>query len=96
MNQIRTKEEQETEVLKQKNRIENRRNDLKEVLKTPQGRRFFWSVLSECGVFHMAPLDERAILFFEGKRAIGLTLIERLNQIDPELFYTIAKESKNA
>lgn len=95
MDVIKTKEQQKRVELDIKNQRETRINDLRKVLETPQGRRFFWSVLCECGVYDMPPMNKDAIFYFEGKRSIGLALIARLNQVNPELFYQIAKENNN-
>lgn len=95
MNFIETKDEQEAAEREIKNKLETRKNDLKKVLQTPEGRRFFWSVLCECKVYELPPMNTEAVFFYEGKRSIGVSLIARLNQVDPELYFEIAKENYN-
>lgn len=93
MEVLKTQEEQKVFQREIKNKLETRKNDLKKVLETPEGRRFFWSVLCECKIYELPPMNTEAVFYFEGKRSIGVSLINRLNQVDPELYFKIAKEN---
>jgi hypothetical protein len=59
---------------------------VRHVMNTFQGRAFVWKVLSECRVFHQAPPDHSAVLRHEGKRDIGLIIMNKLLQDCPEQY----------
>jgi len=61
--------------------------DLREVLKTPHGRRTFWWLVDEVsGVFNTSFAGEQThqTAFHEGKRAVGAELVETLQRLAPE------------
>jgi len=72
-------------------------DDIRNVLSGFSGRRFFWRVLSECGLFRISheiggkPEDT---IFREGKRNIGLFLLNDMNEADPDAYLKMVNESK--
>jgi hypothetical protein len=71
------------------------RADLQTVVASEQGRRFTWSLLEQAGVFQSNhALDDYNRGIAEGRRRIGLELMVMLNEIDPVLYFRIAKEAQ--
>ena len=75
--------------------LERERTDLAHVLETPQGRRFLWKLLSDCGVFKLSFQygDAQSTAFHEGSRRIGLALMVAIQELDPTLYHRMAKEA---
>lgn len=71
-------------------------DDLREVAKTPAGKRVFWKLLEYTGV-HISVFDKniQEMCRNEGRREVGLWLEELLEQVDINLLYEIAKEKAN-
>lgn len=72
-------------------------NDLRVVLSTLEGRRFYWRLMSQCGLQTLSYLpgakpEETA--FREGMRNIGLNLFRDLADVNPEIYVTMAKENR--
>ena len=67
--------------------------DIRETLKTPQGRRLLWEILSTCGVMSasmsMEPLN---MAYREGQRSIGLTLMQDIMEAQPEAYDRMRRE----
>ena len=78
-----------------KRKIAQERLDLKFVLSHPQGRRVIWKLIEECKVFHSVWDQSLAVINWnEGKRHVGLMLMDWLNEVDPAILYHIAMENK--
>jgi hypothetical protein len=76
-----------------KNRRDRERDDLKTVLKKPEGRRVIWGILETCGVFKSSfALNSMQGAFNEGKRDIGLALLADLNEAEPQMFAQMQSE----
>lgn len=69
--------------------------DLRFVLSSRQGRRFYWRYMAVCGVFTQSFTGNSETFFKEGKRAIGLRLLEDLNDAAPEAYVLMLGESKD-
>jgi len=76
--------------------------DLRSLIKKPEGRRVIWKILETCGVFKASfSLNSMQTAFNEGKRDIGLALLADLNEADTHIFaqmqseYISALKSKN-
>jgi len=77
-------------------------DDLRKILKTPEGRRYFWRQLGRCGIFHNSfSLNSNQTAFSEGQRNVGLSLLIEINETDITAFakmqneYLSALNSKN-
>jgi len=68
--------------------------DLRQVLSTRQGRRFYWNLLSFCGVFESSFTGNSQTFFLEGKRTVGLKMLANLNDAQPEAYVTMMNEAK--
>jgi hypothetical protein len=71
-------------------------NDLLAVLSLPEGRRFLWDVIKDCGVYrssYLAAVNPEGTAFNEGRRSIGLNLIVSINEADPLALATMGMEA---
>ena len=73
---------------------DRRLNDIREVLSTRRGRRFFWRYLEVCGVYKTSNADEHQIFFNEGMRNVGLQLLADLNEAEPEVYMVMLREAQ--
>lgn len=74
--------------------VANRRNDVQQVLKSPEGRRFIWRVLSKCGTFSESfnVNNPRLTDFNEGQRSIGIYLLAMINDADTTAYFRMFNE----
>mgnify|MGYP007122733118 FL=1 len=71
-------------------------DDLREVTKTPAGKRVFWKLLEYAGIHHSVyDANVQEMCRNEGRREFGLWIEETLDRVDPDLIYQIAKEKVN-
>lgn len=76
-----------------KRRRDREIDDLRAVLKLPQGRRFVYKVLCECGVFKSSfTQNSLQSAFNEGKRDIGLELLRALDETEPMAYTQMLQE----
>lgn len=69
-------------------------DDLRTVLGTPQGRRFYWRTLGECGIYRTSYTgSSNSTCFNEGKREIGLRLMADLMEAAPEKYILMQQEA---
>lgn len=68
-------------------------DDVKFLLKTKPGRRFFWRYLGRCGVFKSSFTGNSHTFFNEGERNIGLMLFNDLLLADPDAFTLMRDEA---
>ena len=67
--------------------------DIKELVKTPAGRRFIWRIIVMSGIHNTGFIDnDKLIYFLAGKKEIGGTLIDDLQVADTQLFAKIQAE----
>ena len=81
---------------KEKLKEEQELDDVKFILDSPQGRRFFWRYLSKCGVFTTSFTGNSTTYFNEGSRNIGLMLMEDIMNVDPDAYSMMLKENRDA
>lgn len=67
--------------------------DFRDLLKMPQGRRVFWSLLDHCGVFRSIWNNSALIHFNEGKRDTGLFIMHEIADADPNALITMMTEA---
>jgi hypothetical protein len=79
---------------KQKRQRDIELDDVKWILSTPQGRRFMWRYLGECGVFKSSFVGQFQTFFNEGERNVGLKLLADVNDAHPEAYVTMMKEAR--
>lgn len=79
----------------EKRELDKKRNDLKWVVSTPQGRRFYWRVMSECKSFKIAFIpDPYQTNYINGRKSVGLDLYHDLLDAEPNAFVTMQNENK--
>lgn len=78
----------------EKRERDRKRNDLKWVVSTPQGRRFYWELMSECKPF-TERFTESANLtnYSKGIRSVGLNMFHDLLDADPSAFTKMRDEN---
>lgn len=64
------------------------------VLSSVQGRRFYWSLMKRCGIFQTSMTGNNSTFFNEGMRNVGLWLLSDLNELSPESYVDMIRESK--
>lgn len=67
--------------------------ELNAILATYGGRRLIWRMLSQCGLYSSAPLDPADTQRFEGKRDIGLWIIEEMFTASPNAYTLIRSDA---
>jgi hypothetical protein len=68
-------------------------SDIRLILKSPEGRRFYWRLMSEAGVFHRSFAgDVNTTLFNEGRRSLGIDLLNDLMDAKPTAFNEMQQE----
>lgn len=86
------------EILEKLNKEEKRQrqkdiNDLRRIIKTPEGRRWIWRVLEDCGIYRNSfHLNSNQTAFCEGKRDVGLGIIRDLFEADSTTFMQMHNE----
>lgn len=79
-------------------RVDRRRtrelNDLRSVLATKEGRRFFWRILSYCGTFKSIWETSARIHYNAGQQDIGHFLFGELHEADENAYSIMMKEAK--
>jgi hypothetical protein len=56
------------------------------VLESPEARSFLWWVLAQCGVYNASSAVNGETGIREGRRLIGLTIINQINTHDPTAY----------
>lgn len=82
-----------------KKQNERRRQDIEDIrtlLKSPNGRRFLWRFIEYCGVFKLsADFHNGSRTYFnEGHRNVGNMLVADIAEADPEALVKMMLESK--
>ena len=68
-------------------------NDLRAILKTPEGRRFVWSMLTKGAIFQLSFTgDNNQTNFNDGKKAVALGLLNDLLAVKPEAYLQMTLE----
>lgn len=62
--------------------------DLKTILDLAGGRDFVWRLLEQCGIYHTSFAGENTNLtnFNEGKRQIGLLILDEIHEANPNAY----------
>ena len=67
--------------------------DLKGILNSKPGRRFMWRLLERAGVYRTSFNNSGSITAFnEGRRDIGLFLLNEIHEVAPELYLVMLKD----
>ena len=90
MRDIEEKQKERSE--KERRRRDREVADLKKVLSIPEGRRFIWKLMSESGVFRTSFTGNSSTFFNEGRRDIGLLILNEVMASKPEAFTQMQRE----
>ena len=89
-----TKLEQEERRKVEQRNYDRHLSDIQQLVKTPAGRRYIWSVLSLCGVMSASMRDNMyATAFREGQRDIGMKMLKDLVAANPESYDQMRREN---
>lgn len=80
--------------LKERDKQRTREDDIKFLLSTVQGRRFFFDYIDFCGVFKCVFTGNSTTYFNEGQRNVGLRLLDDMNRVAPEAYALMMKENR--
>lgn len=88
---------EEAQVSKRKTKASLRREkeveQLKMLLASSDGRAVLWRVLSQAGVYRVSFDGTVHTYFKEGKRAVGLWLLDEIFEADPAAFAIMQREA---
>ena len=57
-----------------------------DVLKTKSGQKFIWEILSLCGIYDNQFTGNSGTFFNEGRRSVGLDIVQMMNDADPTIY----------
>jgi hypothetical protein len=70
-------------------------NDMRVVLKTPEGRRVLWDLLTYCNIYKQSFDNSGSITAFnEGRRVVGLKVLKQIMAADPGAYIEMQSENK--
>jgi len=81
-------EEDEREKIEYNTLLKN----VSEVLKTHAGREFIWCILDQCDIYGAQFTGNSTTFFNEGKRSIGVFLLEIMGEAEPLAYANLLKE----
>ncbi|MFM0151439.1 Bbp19 family protein [Paraburkholderia sediminicola] len=73
---------------------ERRRNGLRQIMASSDGRAWMWALLGDCGIFRSCFTGNSQTFFNEGKREVGLPIMAELTEHFPDEYLVMAKEAK--
>lgn len=92
-----TEEQLKKLTAEQKRERQKEIEDVKKILEKPEGRRYLWRMLRECGIFSNSfTLNSNQTAFNEGKRDIGLAMLIDINEADKTAFAKMQNEYLSA
>lgn len=66
--------------------------DVSTVMSSNQGKDFVWELLSLCGIYDNQFTGNSGTFFNEGRRSVGLDIVQMLNDADPTIYPRILLE----
>lgn len=69
------------------------KNDILNLSKTDSGKRFIWYVLSLAGIYQSTYTGNAESHFLEGRRSIGLDVLNDIQEVDPMIYINLLKEN---
>ena len=70
-------------------------NDIKKVFDTPEGRRVLHKILSICEIYSDCFTGNAQTYYLEGRRVVGLELLEIIMEADKEIYIKLLRENHN-
>jgi len=79
---------------KKRSQRQQEKEDLRKVVSTDYGRRFYWRLLEKCNVLGMSYTsgDPYNTAFNEGRRLLGNSLLKEVHDFAPESYVTMWNE----
>tara|TARA_R100001377_G_C3192779_1_gene111300 strand:- start:2296 stop:2610 length:315 start_codon:yes stop_codon:yes gene_type:complete len=74
---------------------EGENEDIKQVLETQSGRNYIWKLLTSCGIYKSSFTGNSTTFFNEGKRSIGLEMLEDILKTVPNAYAKMSAENNN-
>jgi len=68
-------------------------NDIRKIVAMPEGRRFYFFILKEAGVFRSSFTGNSTTFFNEGARNIGLIVLRDLMEARPDALTQMMREN---
>lgn len=59
---------------------------VKEVVKSRAGRELLWYILELTGLYSCSLTDANSALILEGRRSVGIRILECLEEVDPTVY----------
>lgn len=75
-------------------KVKRFRDDILFIAKAPEGRRFIFWTLKECGIFQTGFTESERLTYAEGMREIGVKIFNHVMEYCPEKFVQMLKENK--
>lgn len=79
---------------REKRQREQELNDVRAVLSTIHGRRFYWRMMKQCRTFESIWEPSAKIHYNSGRQDFGHFLLAELNDSTPETYLQMMKENK--
>lgn len=76
----------EQEAAEQQKEYEKLLGHVRSLMKTQDGKRVIWHILSQCGVYDTNYTGNNDTFFLQGRRDIGLNIIGLLSDVEPTLY----------
>ena len=68
-------------------------SDIRFLLKHPEGRRFYWGLLADTGVFRVdLNMDTNNTFFEKGRRSVGTSYLSDLLEAKPDALFKMQQE----
>lgn len=68
--------------------------DFVDIMATAGGRRFMWALIGSCHAFHpIFDVDHAVMCLKEGRRNVGLEMIQRINALCPDQYQVMVREN---
>lgn len=87
---------QEKRLRKEQLELELESPDLQAVLDLPQGRKFLWWLLGKTGLYRTSFTGNSATFYNEGRRDIGIAILNEILTVDPEAYIRMQAENLRA
>lgn len=72
-------------------------DDMRVLLSSPAGRRLFWRVLTQSGLYSSSYAESpTATAYNEGRRSLGLALMQEAQRVDPARYAMALREQLDA
>lgn len=79
--------------LNEKVRYENLLNDVRAVMRIPEGRRLMWQLLAQTNVFDSIFVTSSEIYYRAGQQDIGHWIMKLIDKADPKLYLQMQQEA---